>query len=148
MSERIMQKQKRIALIAHDNMKMELVEWCKWNKEVLKSHFLCGTGTTSKLIAEHTGLPVYSYKSGPLGGDQQIGSRIAENDIDCLIFFFDPLEPVAHDTDVKALLRIAAVYDIPTATNRSSADFLISSRCMHEEYKYTLNVEKGKAGVD
>ena len=142
MHERIMPKQKRIALIAHDNKKMELVEWCKWNEEVLKSHFLCGTGTTSKLISEHTGLPVYSYKSGPLGGDQQIGSRIAESDIDCLIFFFDPLEPMAHDTDVKALLRIAALYDIPTAINRSTADFLISSQCMYEEYKYMLNIEK------
>ncbi|MBE6033326.1 MAG: methylglyoxal synthase [Clostridiales bacterium] len=134
----IMDKQKRVALVAHDNRKPSLVEWCEENKNVLKRHFLLGTGTTSKLIAEATGLPVKAYKSGPLGGDQQIGARIAQGEIDMLIFFWDPLEAQPHDPDVKALLRIAAVYDIPVANNRATADFLISSQYMNEVYRHEV----------
>ncbi len=133
-----MEKQKRIALVAHDNRKAALVAWCEENKHTLKRHFLLGTGTTSKLIAEATGLPVKGFKSGPLGGDQQIGARIAQGEIDMLIFFWDPLEAQPHDPDVKALLRIAAVYDIPVANNRATADFLISSEYMNGEYKHEV----------
>lgn len=136
--EKVMEKQKRIALIAHDHLKDDLVKWCVENKEELKRHFLSGTGTTSRLIAEATGLPVKSYKSGPLGGDQQIGARIAEGEIDMMIFFWDPLEAQPHDPDIKALLRIAVVYDIPVATNRATAHFLMNSRFMNREYKHTL----------
>lgn len=130
-----MDKQKRIALIAHDNLKPVMVEWCKENKKTLEKHFLCGTGTTSKLIAENTGLPVYAYKSGPLGGDQQIGSRVVEGDIDMIIFFSDPLSAHPHDPDVKALLRIAQVYNIPIANNIATADFMVNSVYMNEEYE-------------
>ena len=133
--EKVMEKQKRIALIAHDHLKDDLVKWCVENKEELKRHFLSGTGTTSRLIAEATGLPVKSYKSGPLGGDQQIGARIAEGEIDMMIFFWDPLP---HDPDIKALLRIAVVYDIPVATNRATADFLMNSKFMNREYEHIL----------
>ena len=129
-----MTKQKRIALIAHDNLKPIIIDWCKDNKSILERHFLCGTGTTAKMIAEQTGLPVYAYNSGPLGGDQQIGSRIVEGDIDIVIFFSDPLKAQPHDPDVKALLRIAQVYNIPIANNVATADFLIESKFMNEEY--------------
>ena len=138
MTQVIMNKQKTIALIAHDHQKEDLVEWCVRNQEELKKHFLCGTGTTSKMIAEATGLPVKPYKSGPLGGDQQIGARIAEGEIDMMIFFWDPLEAQPHDPDVKALLRIAQVYDIPIANNKASADFMISSPLMDEEYEHDV----------
>ena len=131
-------KQKNIALIAHDQKKHELMEWCKEHKSILEKHFLCGTGTTSKMIAEATGLPVKPYKSGPLGGDQQIGARIAEGEIDMMIFFWDPLEAQPHDPDIRALLRIAVVYDIPVATNRATADFMISSCYMDREYSHEL----------
>lgn len=130
-----MEKQKRIALVAHDNRKKDLVEWVEINKEKLGMHFLCGTGTTAKLISETVKLPVEAFKSGPLGGDQQIGARIAEGDIDFLIFFWDPLEAQPHDPDVKALLRIAVLYDIPVANNWSTADFLFTSPLMEEEYE-------------
>lgn len=130
-----MKKQKRIALIAHDNRKKDLIEWVRENKGKLGRHFLCGTGTTASLISDMVKLPVHAYKSGPLGGDQQIGARIAEGDIDFLIFFWDPLEAQPHDPDVKALLRIAVLYDIPVATNRSTADFLLTSPLMEEEYE-------------
>ena len=133
-----MEKQKRIALIAHDHLKDELVKWSIENKEELKQHFLCGTGTTSRLIAEATGLPVKGYKSGPLGGDQQIGARIAEGEIDMVIFFWDPLEAQPHDPDIKALLRIAVVYDIPIATNSATADFLMESKYMNGEYEHAV----------
>ena len=133
-----MDVQKHIALVAHDNMKKELIEWVKDNKGILKKHFLCGTGTTAKLIAETVELPVRAYKSGPIGGDQQIGSRIAEGDIDLLIFFWDPLEAQPHDPDVKALLRIAVLYDVPVANNRATADFILSSPLMHSEYERNI----------
>lgn len=128
-------KQKHIALIAHDSKKQEIIEWVEANKDILKNHFLSGTGTTARLISERTELPVRAYNSGPLGGDQQIGSRIVEGNIDFVIFFWDPLESQPHDPDVKALLRIAAVYDIPIANNRATADFLITSKYMTEEYE-------------
>lgn len=128
-------KQKHIALIAHDSKKQEMIEWVEENKDILKNHFLNGTGTTARLISEKTDLPVRAYNSGPLGGDQQIGSRIVEGNIDFVIFFWDPLESQPHDPDVKALLRIAAVYDIPIANNRATADFLITSKYMSEEYE-------------
>jgi len=126
--------QKNIALVAHDNRKEDLVNWVKKNKDKIEKHFLCGTGTTAKLIADATELPIIAFKSGPLGGDQQIGSRIAEGYIDFMVFFWDPLEAQPHDPDVKALLRIAVLYDIPVANNRSTADFLLSSPLMDQEY--------------
>ncbi|MDF2804662.1 MAG: methylglyoxal synthase [Anaerocolumna sp.] len=127
-------KKKNIALIAHDGKKPELVRWVDKHKEVLKNHSLCGTGTTARLITEQTGLPVKGYNSGPLGGDQQIGSRIVEGNIDFVVFLWDPLESQPHDPDVKALLRIAVVYDIPIANNLATADFLLASSYMEEEY--------------
>jgi len=130
-----MEKQKRIALIAHDHKKDDLLEWVKENKDILATHFLCGTGTTAKVISDGVGLPVRAFKSGPLGGDQQIGARIVEGNIDMMIFFWDPLEAQPHDPDVKALLRISALYDIPVAHNRSSADFILSSPNMEQEYE-------------
>ena len=127
-------KRKSIALIAHDNKKSDLLDWAKQNVEILENHALCGTGTTARLVAEGTGLPVKGFNSGPLGGDQQIGSRIVEGDIDFIVFFWDPLESQPHDPDIKALLRIAVVYDIPIATNRATADFLLTSSYMDKEY--------------
>lgn len=129
-----MEKQKRIALVAHDNCKIDLIDWAKANKEKLSKHFLCGTGTTARLIADATQLPVTAFNSGPLGGDQQIGSRIVEGNIDFIIFFWDPLSAQPHDPDVKALLRIAVLYDIPIANNQSSADFFLTSPLMDQEY--------------
>lgn len=117
----------RIALIAHDNMKPKMIEWCKDNYETLSHHFLCGTGTTSSKITEATGLPVKAYLSGPLGGDQQIGARVATGEIDIIIFFSDPLTAMPHDPDVKALLRIAQVYDIPIANNVATADCILEA---------------------
>ncbi len=133
-----MEKTKHIALVAHDGKKKELVEWCERNKEVLKGHFLCGSGTTARLIAEKTGLPVKAYNSGPLGGDQQIGAKIVEGQIDFLVFMWDPLAAQPHDPDVKALLRIAVVYDIPIANNFATADFLLNSKYMNESYFRTV----------
>lgn len=118
---------KRIALIAHDNMKQKMIEWCQENKNVLAKHFLCGTGTTSKRITEATDLPVKAYLSGPLGGDQQIGGMVAVGEIDIIIFFSDPLTAMPHDPDVKALLRIAQVYDIPIANNVATADCILKA---------------------
>ena len=127
-------KQKNIALIAHDQKKHELMEWCKEHKSILEKHFLCGTGTTARMITDYTGLPVKGYNSGPLGGDQQIGAKIVEGQIDFMIFLWDPLEAQPHDPDVKALLRIAVVYDIPIANNLATADFMLHSKYMNEPY--------------
>lgn len=131
-------KQKHIALIAHDAKKADLIQWCDEHKELLSRHFLCGTGTTARMITDRTGLPVKGYNSGPLGGDQQIGAKIVEGRIDFVIFFSDPLTAAPHDPDVKALLRIAQVYDIPIANNRATADFLVTSALMSEEYDHTV----------
>jgi methylglyoxal synthase len=131
-------KQKNIALIAHDGKKAELIKWCKDNEEALKKHFLCGTGTTARMITDATGLPVRGYNSGPLGGDQQIGAKIVEGKIDFVVFFSDPLTAAPHDPDVKALMRIAQVYDIPFANNKATADFLIHSTLMDEEYDHDV----------
>lgn len=136
--EQVLPAQKRIALIAHDNMKKEIIDWCQKNREILSRHFLCGTGTTARMIADRTGLPVYGYNSGPLGGDQQVGAQIVEGKIDLVIFFSDPLTAQPHDPDVKALLRIAQVYDIPIANNKATADFLITSPFMNSEYEHTV----------
>lgn len=136
-------KQKNIALIAHDSKKPELIKWCEDNKETLKQHFLCGTGTTARMIADHTNLPVRGYNSGPLGGDQQVGAKIVEGKIDLVIFFSDPLAAQPHDPDVKALLRIAQVYDIPIANNKATADFIINSKYMNAEYNHqVMNFQK------
>ena len=116
-------KQKHIALIAHDTKKHELVEWVEKNKDILKSHFLCGTGTTARLIVDKTGLPVKAYNSGPLGGDQQIGSRIVEGNIDFVIFFWDPLASQPHDPDVKALLRICTVLNYNKVIQKRIEEF-------------------------
>lgn len=131
-------KQKNIALIAHDGKKQEMLDWCDWNKDILACHFLYGTGTTARMIADRTALPVRGFNSGPLGGDQQIGAKVVEGMIDFLIFFADPLTAQPHDPDIKALLRIAQVYDIPIATNKSSADFMITSSLMDDEYKHQV----------
>ena len=141
MSEKItltIPKKKNIALIAHDGKKAELIKWCKDNSEILKRHFLCGTGTTARMIADATDLPVRGYNSGPLGGDQQIGAKIVEGKIDFVIFFSDPLTAAPHDPDVKALMRIAQVYDIPFANNKATADFMINSTLMEEEYDHDI----------
>ena len=128
-------KQKNIALIAHDAKKEELISWCDEHKELLSKHFLCGTGTTARMITDRTGLPVKGYNSGPLGGDQQIGAKIVEGQIDFMIFLWDPLEAQPHDPDVKALLRIAVVYDIPIANNLATADFMLNSSYMKTSYQ-------------
>ncbi|MDX1639960.1 MAG: methylglyoxal synthase [Balneolaceae bacterium] len=129
-----MSRKKNIALIAHDHRKRDLLDWAEFNSESLEKHNLFGTGTTGTLISEKLGLKVHCFKSGPLGGDLQIGAAIADNEIDVMIFFWDPLQAQPHDVDVKALLRIAVLNNIPIAQNRSSADFMISSPLMDETY--------------
>lgn len=126
---------KRIALVAHDNMKREMLEWATEHKEELKRHVLIATGSTGKLIADSTGLTLERMRSGPLGGDQQIGARISDGGIDVLLFFWDPLEPQPHDPDIRALLRIAVVWNIPVACNRASADFILSSPLISTPYQ-------------
>ena len=140
------EKQKNIALIAHDGKKQDMLKWCMDNKEILQQHNLSGTGTTARMIADHVGLKIKGYNSGPLGGDQQIGAKIVEGNIDMVIFFSDPLAAQPHDPDVKALLRIAQVYDIPIANNIATADFMIHSTLMNEQYSH--QIENFKNTVD
>jgi methylglyoxal synthase len=132
-----MPQRKRIALIAHDNCKTEMLEWARFNVGTLSEHELFATGTTGALLAGELGLDVHRFFSGPLGGDQQVGAAIAEGRLDFLIFFWDPLEPQPHDVDVKALLRIAVVCNVPTACNRATADFVLSSPLTATEYPRT-----------
>lgn len=129
-----MKPDKKIALVAHDNMKDDLIAWAKYNRVLLEHHRLFATGTTGRILEKELGLKVKKLQSGPLGGDMQVGAKIAESDIDFLIFFWDPLEPQPHDPDVKALLRMAVVWNIPIACNRTSADFMISSPLMDSDY--------------
>jgi len=130
-----MSVRKRVVMIAHDNLKGDLLDWARFNVGTLSRHDLAATGTTGKLLTDRLGLTVRRYLSGPLGGDQQIGAAIAEGRVDLVIFFWDPLEPHPHDVDVKALLRIAVVCNTPIACNRSTADFLLSSPLMDERYE-------------
>jgi methylglyoxal synthase len=128
------ERDKKVALVAHDNKKRDLVEWAKYNRDLLAHHTVYATGTTGALLERELGFPIHKLESGPLGGDQQVGAKIVEGEIDFLIFFWDPLEPMSHDPDVKALLRMAVVWNIPIACNRATADFMISSPLMDEEY--------------
>ena len=137
---------KRIALVAHDNKKQDLLEWARYNRDLLAKHDLLATGTTGKLLEEALKTPIVKLQSGPLGGDLQIGAKIAEGLIDFVIFFWDPLEPQPHDVDVKALLRVAVVHNVPIACNRSTADFLLSSPLMSEDYE--RRVSRATRGSD
>ncbi len=143
-----MEKSKTIALVAHDNRKLDLMEWVKHNAQLLKKHTLYSTGTTGRLVEstlkemlsaeEFEGISITKLKSGPLGGDQQLGALICDGRIDMLIFLWDPMEPQPHEVDIKALLRISVLYNVPTACNRSTADFMISSSLMNEQYSPQL----------
>lgn len=135
---------KKIALIAHDNKKRDLLEWAGFNRDLLAQHELYATGTTGKLLEEELDLKIIKLQSGALGGDQQIGAKIAQGEIDFLIFFWDPLKPMPHDPDVKALLRVAVVWNIPVACNRASADLMISSPLMSGEYQRFLPHYQGQ----
>jgi methylglyoxal synthase len=126
---------RRIALVAHDNKKRDLLDWARFNRAVLAEHDLCATGTTGGMIESELGLEVTRFKSGPLGGDQQLGAKIADGEIDLVLFFWDPLEPQPHDPDVRALLRIAVVWNIPIACNRATADYLVSSPLLDSDYR-------------
>lgn len=141
-----MKKQKKIAMIAHDNKKTAMLEWARFNRNLLSQHVLYATGTTGSILTTELDLKIHRFASGPLGGDQQVGSKIVDGDIDFIIFFWDPLEPQPHDVDVKALLRIAVVYNIPTACNRASADFIISSPLMEKEYGRIVNLRPPRVG--
>jgi methylglyoxal synthase len=131
-------RRKRIGLVAHDNKKRDLIEWSRYNRVLLERHDLVATGTTGTLLEDSLGVGIEKLQSGPLGGDQQLGALISEGDIDLLVFFWDPLEPQPHDPDVRALLRIAVVWNIPIACNRASADFMISSPLMTSDYARTV----------
>ncbi|SFV30590.1 methylglyoxal synthase [Thermoflavifilum thermophilum] len=135
---RVLQARKRIALIAHDHKKAELIEWAVYNKTALSRHELLATGTTGKLLEDALDVPIKKMLSGPLGGDQQIGARIAEGKVDVMIFFWDPMEAQPHDPDIKALLRLAVVWNIPIACDRATADFLMTSPLMNQEYRAIL----------
>ncbi len=130
----VMKPDKRIALVAHDNKKQDLIEWAKFNRDLLAHHEVYATGTTGDMLERELGFEVTKLQSGPLGGDEQVGAMIVDDQVNFLIFFWDPLEPMPHDPDVKALLRMAAVWNIPIACNRASADFMISSPLMDGEY--------------
>ena len=147
-----MERKKTIALVAHDNMKPDLVEWADWNRELLLCHSLVCTGTTGRMVADvligkkgdgKCRLDIRLLKSGPLGGDQQLGAMIAEGRIDALIFFWDPMEAQPHDVDVKALLRLATLYNVPTAVNRSTADFMVSSPLFDGDYEPVVKDFRG-----
>ncbi len=129
---------KRIALVAHDHKKEDLIDWAWYNREVLSMHELLGTGTTGRMLEEKLNQPVQKLMSGPLGGDQQIGSMIAEGKVDVLIFFWDPMEAQPHDPDIKALLRLAVVWNLPFACDRATADFILTSPLMHDDYECKL----------
>jgi len=138
MNTRTLNARKRIVLVAHDNMKDELIEWAVYNKAALEKHRLFATGTTGSLLETALTQSITKFLSGPLGGDQQIGASIAEGKLDALIFFWDPMEAQPHDPDIKALLRVAATWNIPTACNRATADFLMTSPLMYEQYETQL----------